>query len=128
MGLDAFQVERLAAAVAEKRAQPPSVSSTTAENFGSYVCLCGSNSANVTFVNFPERDCLGAASLYTLEVSKCLPLDPIPGYTWEGLYNATNMWYSNYQSNDCSGVSQWTRTYETYKCFNCPNKECKNAN
>lgn len=113
------------------RGMPPSVVSSAKKedgpaNYGSYVTICGPAFSNVTFVNFPDRDCLGEASLYTMPLNQCGV--ELVTFSWNAFCNTTHMWYNNFQGTSCEGKSLLTRTYENYKCFNCPNKECKNPN
>jgi len=98
-------------------------------NYGSYVCVCNANSAEVTFVNYALQDCAGNATIYQKPLFQCLT-ETYMGktYSWNGLCNSTNMWYQNFEGGECQGSSLQTRTYQTLQCLNCPNPECKNPN
>jgi len=96
-----------------------------AQDYGSYVAICDSSSANVTFVNFPRYNCSGEATVFTTQLNYCG--SELAFFSWKGFCNSTNMWYINYGNSDCSGSSVLTRMYNTYQCQNCPNPECKNG-
>jgi hypothetical protein len=95
----------------------------TSTNYGSYVVICDSSSSNVTFVNFPDQECKGAATTYVMPLNQCKR--EFLFFSWNAQCNATNMWYSNYHDDHCGGNSVLTRPYDTFACRNCPNKECK---
>lgn len=41
------------------------------QDFGSYVAVCDTASTNVTFVNYPHANCLGAPSNFTTQLGHC---------------------------------------------------------
>lgn len=50
--------------------------------------------------------------------------------TWKAFCNETDIWFENYDNEDCSGKSILTRDYVTNKCVNCPLSDpvnCKNG-
>ena len=93
--------------------------------YGSYVVICNPNSANVTFVNYPQYGCLGEASLYVMPLNVCH--HELLIFSWNAVCNNTNMWYNNFPDTDCAGSSVLTRMYVTFSCQNCTNPECKNG-
>ena len=96
-----------------------------APDYGSYVCICDAASANVTFVNFPERDCAGTPTIFQEPLNACFK--ELVFFSWNGFCNATTMWYQNFKDTACTGVSVVSRVYRTYQCMNCENPECKNG-
>eukprot|EP00053_Salpingoeca_punica_P023555 m.10645 g.10645 ORF g.10645 m.10645 type:complete len:127 (-) comp5273_c0_seq1:209-589(-) len=95
-------------------------------NYGSYVAMCDESSNAVVFTNWDQQNCTGSATNFTTPLNQCLP--ELMFFSWIGHCDNRHMWYQNFKSKDCTGSSVVTRTYQTYTCFNCPNKECKNPN
>ena len=117
----------LAAVIVVATATSVSTEDTNPINYGSYVVLCNSWNANVTFVNYPQRDCEGEPSLYVMPLNQCHTESYMnKNFSWNGFCNSTNMWYNNFEGLGCKEGSVLSRWYVTYQCKNCPNKECKN--
>jgi hypothetical protein len=92
-------------------------------DFGSYIVTC--TETNVTFQNWPTQNCQGAPSGNSSgALNQCGR--EFHFLSWNAQCNATNMWYSNFLDEHCTGKSELTRWYTTNACFNCLNKECKN--
>ena len=90
---------------------------------GSYIAECDGTSAAVTFVNFPERDCVGTATKKEDALNQCLV--ELAVFSWKSTCNATNIMFENFAGTSCGGPSLVTRTYQTGVCRNCNNAACK---
>eukprot|EP00696_Hemimastix_kukwesjijk_P002593 gnl/Hemi2/13179_TR4509_c0_g1_i1.p3 gnl/Hemi2/13179_TR4509_c0_g1~~gnl/Hemi2/13179_TR4509_c0_g1_i1.p3 ORF type:complete len:139 (+),score=68.12 gnl/Hemi2/13179_TR4509_c0_g1_i1:57-419(+) len=95
-------------------------------NYGSYVASCDSTSTEVTFTNYDQQNCQGTVSSMSKPLNQCSVEFLV--LSWNAKCNDTHIYYQNFFGRSCSGSSLKTRTYETGKCFNCPNAECKNPN
>ena len=93
-------------------------------NYGSYVTTCNQATQEVTFHNYKEQNCGGDFTNFSKPLGGCHPELLI--FSWNAFCNGTHQWYNNFKNRHCGGDSVLTRTYVLGKCFNCPNKECKN--
>eukprot|EP00455_Lapot_gusevi_P031243 TRINITY_DN3378_c0_g1_i2.p1 TRINITY_DN3378_c0_g1~~TRINITY_DN3378_c0_g1_i2.p1 ORF type:complete len:117 (-),score=28.93 TRINITY_DN3378_c0_g1_i2:67-417(-) len=99
------------------------VFSQTPTNYGSYVAQCQPEVSSLTFVNYPERDCVGTATKKTYPLNICQT--ELLVASWKAACNSTTSQFFNYLGTSCSGSSVLTRTYDSGVCRNCNNAACK---
>ena len=64
------------------------------KNHGSYVCNCDEASTEVVFINYAAQNCQGPSTNYSEPLNTCETEAVVA--SWNGLCNATNMWYQNF--------------------------------
>eukprot|EP00750_Incisomonas_marina_P015778 INCI18632.1.p1 GENE.INCI18632.1~~INCI18632.1.p1 ORF type:complete len:143 (-),score=17.17 INCI18632.1:82-459(-) len=99
--------------------------------YSSYVAVCDSTSTSVVFQNYLEHDCKHPEPNVTNPLNSCEKAKLLGvKYTWKAFCNETDIWFENYDNQNCSGKSILTRDYVTNKCINCPLSDpinCKNG-
>ena len=100
----------------------------SAQDYGSYVAVCNTESSVLSFVNFPLSGCRGNSTLFTEVLNTC-ETETYQGqtYGWNAFCNSTIAVYNNFDDGKCAGQSALSRCYKTMTCCNCNNAICKDT-